>query len=112
MMINTPRLHLQSTTPELLRAIPQENPSVPQKVYRTESVFSAPPRPRHPPYLRWSQLLYRLRAIFRRKSVDAELDAELQFHIQLQTESNGSIKNRTYRGRPQDPDREDAAHLR
>src|SRR5690348_17357538 len=34
----------------------------------------------------WSDLRYRLRAIFRRRSVERELDAELRFHLERETE--------------------------
>src|SRR5215471_9371647 len=33
----------------------------------------------------WSELIYRLRAIFRRKTVEREMESELQFHVERQT---------------------------
>ena len=34
----------------------------------------------------WSDLRYRARAFFRRRSMERELDAELRFHIERQAE--------------------------
>src|SRR5262245_21879302 len=33
----------------------------------------------------WTDLIYRLRAFFRRKTVERELDAEIRFHVEHQT---------------------------
>ena len=40
-----------------------------------------------------TDLLYRLRAIFRRKAVEEELDEELRFHLehQVEKESKGAL---------------------
>ena len=34
----------------------------------------------------WNDLLYRCRAFFRRKAVEAELDEEIRFHLERQIE--------------------------
>jgi hypothetical protein len=41
-----------------------------------------------------SDLLFRLRAIFRAKSMDAGLDEELQFHLDRQLEKPGKPRSR------------------